>query len=294
MTDISETQNAVSSRKIYFALQFVSILALSFVIAFSLASQARAQFADSPCDPGYYESLESRAWLEAQREITQNQNLIFKPDSVLEYTCFDKHLSVLAEQAKNMFSETDRWGEILPDTHMDEALTNVVGKATQEYVSANFNHSLLGGRSGTSSNISGTVSGGSYTCSVMQDIWMNAKCMDFLDDPTSDGFFTFEHYASNADKRFYPRSCPRSPLWSGEIQTANAEGGKPWKHDDVETYLNELFPTSACGSGASSRIRTGLTFMKKSKTYQEFACIVPGCWYDHSQGQCTDQEPDND
>ena len=55
-----------------------------FFAALLCSSISYAQ--NSPCDPDYYESLEARAWLEAQREITQNQNLIYKPDSALEYT----------------------------------------------------------------------------------------------------------------------------------------------------------------------------------------------------------------
>jgi hypothetical protein len=67
--------------------------ALTFPIhAFGQSAPAPAA---SSCDPAYYDTLQSRAWLEAQREITQNQNLIFKPDSVLQYTCFDKHLGAV-------------------------------------------------------------------------------------------------------------------------------------------------------------------------------------------------------
>ena len=42
---------------------------------------ALAQIAPQPCDPQFFRQMESRAWLEAEREIMQNQNLIFKPDS---------------------------------------------------------------------------------------------------------------------------------------------------------------------------------------------------------------------
>ncbi len=68
--------------------------------------------APSACDPDYYETLEARAWLEAQREITQNQNLITKPDSVLQYTCFDKHLGALNKAAQEMFSGESEGGSI--------------------------------------------------------------------------------------------------------------------------------------------------------------------------------------
>ena len=104
-------------------------------VALLFSHSALAQFAATPCDPDYYESLEARAWLEAQREITQNQNLIFKPDSVLEYTCFDNHLRELADHADEMFSETTRWGgsvlttPVAQSRHMDNALDLLVSAA---------------------------------------------------------------------------------------------------------------------------------------------------------------------
>lgn len=89
--------------------------------------------ADEPCDPAYDRSLKAIGWLHGQREITQNQNLIFKPDSVFEYTCFKKLIDVLAMTANceagsslggedecpygedgtpvelQLFSESERW-----------------------------------------------------------------------------------------------------------------------------------------------------------------------------------------
>ena len=59
------------------------------------------------CNPQAMDMLEARAWAEAQREMTQNETLISKPDSVLQYNCFDSALDVLAKAAegKYLFSE---------------------------------------------------------------------------------------------------------------------------------------------------------------------------------------------
>jgi hypothetical protein len=61
------------------------------------------------CSPKAMDVIEARAWAEAQREMAQNQNLISKSDSILEYTCFDRFLEVFADKtdASYMFSEND-------------------------------------------------------------------------------------------------------------------------------------------------------------------------------------------
>ena len=108
-------------------LLIAALLLLGVVASFGKAPAAAPPvIAPSPCDPLYYDSLESRGWLEAQREITQNQNLIFKADSVLEYTCFDRFANELAQHARDMFSESTRWGGVLSAASMDRALDRQV------------------------------------------------------------------------------------------------------------------------------------------------------------------------
>ncbi len=285
---------------------------VAFAAALLFSQAAIAQFAATPCDPNYYQSLEARAWLEAQREITQNQNLIFKPDSVLEYTCFDRHLQELADHADEMFSETNRWGPTILLTpvpqpiHMDNALTLLVGNAVSTYDASNYGASLLGGRldgtggwapatapaaaSGTSYTPAATITGGSYTCDLMQAVWQKAKCMNFIPNGPAadeDGFFTFDHYANNPDKRFLPTRCtgPGAALWQTNIDTALPPPGAtvPWEFDDVDTYMDHFFPTvGGCGPpGSLNRVMTGLvvqnTVGMTPPFYFEHACLVPGC-----------------
>lgn len=61
------------------------------------------------CDPEFWDVLTDRAWMEAQREITQNQNLIPRPDSVLEITCFDSFLDELGSYSDSNFPSNPRW-----------------------------------------------------------------------------------------------------------------------------------------------------------------------------------------
>jgi hypothetical protein len=255
------------------------------------ADNACAQpIAASPCDTGYYDSLEARAWLEAQREITQNQNLIFKADSVLEYTCFDRFANVLAMQAINMFSETVRWGTILGPTSMDTALDNLVGEAMRDYLTANFDHTFLGGRMRPPLAVidyipAPVIIGGAYNCDMMDRVWTYAKCMDFADTPAEDGFFTFASYSTDPDKRFLPDRCANlGSAWTTNITNAGLStttGPPTWTPDNPRTYLNWMDPAN-CGNAAYPPIDTGITVSRPRATpanYVERVCIIPGCHY---------------
>ena len=77
--------------------------------AMLLSGTAQAQQSSS-CDPQVWEAMKAKSMLEAQREITQNQNLITKPDSVLQLSCFDSFLESMASGAADNFSETTEFG----------------------------------------------------------------------------------------------------------------------------------------------------------------------------------------
>lgn len=240
--------------------------------------------APTPCDPQYYDSLESRAWLEAQRELTQNQNLIFKPDSVLQYTCFEQFLSILgANAATTMFSGTQRWGPANSPTSLGDNLFAIVGMPMVLYVYGNYPPTLLGGRSNVAY---APVPTPIYTCSMMNQVWKAAKCMDFTSDPDNDGFYSFVEYENDPDKRAYPIACPGpGARWQTERENAVVNQTTTWYEDDVRTYLPQMDPAN-CGSTVQP-IATGImvTKRKSGEVFPEMVCAAPGCHYNGSQ--CT-------
>ena len=258
-------------------------------------------FAEDACDPEYYESLRSRAWLEAQREITQNQNLIAKPDSVLEYTCFDEHLNHMAMIAENnlFLSQTDRWGR--PPGNMENALS-LLTRVIRRYQSSNFNHRLLGGRYRGPDEpdpdhpsyhvFSGSMSPGSYACNTMNRVWEVAKCMDFIDSSEHDGFFSFEDYANNPDRRFLAPACTHTAPFEENINRAYMDAGTPWTEDPIDTYFNLIYPEDEGCGDESSVLSTGLLITRTTETpneYNEHICVVPGCYYQptgEDSGEC--------
>lgn len=278
----------------------VWIALFAIIICFSVAQTALAGIAPTPCDAQYYNSLKSRAWLEAQREITQNQNLIFKPDSVLEYTCFDRYMSVLAGAvagsagggvgggiggSEAMFSETTRW-DSSADTNMADALESLVGGALTSYINANFSHDYLGGRmTGQNYTPSAVTKSSSYTCDTMATVWAEAKCMDFIQNPTNDttdGFFTFENYSTTPDKRFLPTRCQNATLpakWKDEINLATVDDFTPWTENNVLTYFDLLDPANCANS---LKIPTGVIVVRSKLEpvqYYEKVCVAAGCHY---------------
>ncbi len=55
------------------------------------------------CDSTLWEALKAKSWMAGQREITQNNNLIARPDSVLSTSCFHVMLNYLALYADENF-----------------------------------------------------------------------------------------------------------------------------------------------------------------------------------------------
>jgi hypothetical protein len=276
------------------------------LIAIGLALSAIAQaaepaapaIAETPCDAEYFKSLESRAWLEAQREITQNQNLIYKPDSVLAYTCFDKFANVTANmQSWEGFSETSRWGNVIAPltTAMDNALNGLVAPSLISYLTANFSNAYLGGR-GPASYKASTIGGGAYNCSEMNKIWQSAKCYNFQTLP-QDGFFTFEEH-SKEDKRLLPTACVMTPefqtVWTDQIKQAglNPEAAPTWPFDKVEVYYDKLKPEQ-CEN--STPLPTGVTVTSNNEglpaSWPEKICIIPGCYFDPNGGKPNGGKP---
>ncbi len=265
-------------------------LILLLVFSFSPSTvNSAVSIADSPCDRLYYESLSARAWLEAQREITQNQNIILKPDSVFEYTCFDRLLWELKDHADEMLSETTAYNNPLGQDSMDNALQDLVGTSLISYVAANYGYysGLLGGHAAATgikhTPVNVNSGGSAYSCDIMERVWKAAKCINFITDEDNDGFFTFQEYANApSDKRHLPSACTAiTTNWTNNLETALTTG--PWTTDPLQTYISET--TAESCSGASCRcngapIPTGVSVFKPGvNPFLEKVCLQPGCRY---------------
>ncbi|MCK5384089.1 MAG: hypothetical protein KAJ29_00840 [Alphaproteobacteria bacterium] len=276
---------------ISFCLVITSFISLGLILVTSGQVQAVSVIADSPCDPLYYESLSARAWLEAQREITQNQNLILKPDSVFEYTCFDRLVRELADHADEMFSETPSYGGPLNAASMDNALQALVGTSLDTYISNNFGgavYNLLAGHPaavGIFHDPRPITNAIPYSCDIMGRVWHAAKCINFISDSSTDGFYTFQEYATNpADKRHLPTACvPIMVNWNINLLRALTSGN--WTQDPVQTYFSLTEPIDCVGVTcpcSTAPIPTGIKVIRTgydNSEYDEYICLQPGCHY---------------
>jgi hypothetical protein len=259
----------------------VAGMAAIVVLSFTAAGAA----VPASCDPTYWDALKGKAWMEAQREIEQNQNLIYKADSVLEYTCFDKFLNVLASSAPSLFSSTTQWGTITPATDMTTALQILVGGAAQAWVTSNFNHDFLGGRRNTPSYTLNNVAAGAYSCDVMDQVWKVAKCMNFV-DKTHDDFFDLTKY-DGWDARALPNACTADSRWAAQSAAAGntGTGGVPTYRTETYNTYSAFFTTSP--SCSAPKIPTGIKVNRPPiGPYDEYICVNAGCAYSWSSANC--------
>ena len=178
-------------------------------------AQAQLNVAPQPCDPQFFRQMKSRAWLESEREIMQNQNLIFKADSVLEYTCFDLFANQTAWAGGDIFTHTKYFGGelLIPRGNpygLEVILTNIVSASLEYYQNGeggkgSFAHSFLGGRGHLPSIDISPPPGREfeliteerlpYECNVMAEVWKKAKCLNFVhgeEFEKTDGFYPLE------------------------------------------------------------------------------------------------------
>ncbi len=245
----------------------------------------------SPCDPLLMDAMEQRAWLEAQREIAQNQNIIVKPDSVLEYTCFDRFLGHLAgtETSGWLFSEIACCG-ITPQYNI---LNNVLGYgvayAMENYIKLNFGHTFMGGKTAvdypalpaTADDIyqpanPNPIYGGAYNCDRMAAVWEAARCADFYDNTSvqdaagnaragpSNGFFDFPYFVD-----WDPRQIIYNPLGAGGGTPLNCRS--PITQDAMNVAFNNRTPFYTL-----SPENTGAGPYPEDNISSNFARILPG------------------
>lgn len=279
------------------AFTFLLIAFLSLTLWLTLPSQ-KACAQTSACDPQYMDALEARAWMEAQREISQNQNLIAKPNSVLAYTCFDR---LLGNAAKNIGSQPpfSQSSKGVVGNKLSDSLTEALKPAVDNHLFLAFNHSYTGDRPTTSpegagkyKTVAGPITGQHYACDEMKRAWEAAKCVNFQSNINTDAFFDFPQY-SRGDPRKLPKlyaqcGAPNLPYTFGKamaiafnnkpqfhtLAAENLGDTAPYQEDPVISHLDKTRP-GAC----AAPIPTGLIISRSGSNYMEHICPNPGCVY---------------
>ncbi len=224
----------------------------------ALKSGVPAPYEETACDANFMNQIYANAHMQASREVIMAQQLIHKPDSVLEYTCFDNRIKATANHAGKPFSEDDTlfverqvclssddqaFTDGTPPTcPVDTTLAAVSGTIDlsallqdflmdnlQTYVDSNFSHTFMGEAISIDNDMDYNIPDDdnySYECTHMSTIWNIAKCVDFGED---DRFRSFNHLV-NFDPRTIPVAC--SP--GNESDAAIEASSDPTKLDSTE------------------------------------------------------------
>ncbi|MCB9990064.1 MAG: hypothetical protein H6867_01630 [Rhodospirillales bacterium] len=287
---------------------FLSV-GMACLLVMPFAVQAAAPDVKPGCDPEIMDALEAKAWMHAQRRVAQNKNLILKPDSVLEYSCFNQHLGYLAANPGRRFSEeVNYWGPIagITPTSLDNALFNTVTAPLVSYLQANFFHTFLAGRM---TDVGGAPPPyGTYNCHAMEIVWEEARCMQFMDLEAIDGFFDFPWYRVNDPRRIPPAfQCAADGRFTPAIVETYRGRGQDLLHGDewplfvlqaendpvrdpilykedpivINPIIDKIIPDNC---NKSAIVPTGVHIeIPGEKNFPENVCSIPGCSYDGAQ-----------
>lgn len=264
---------------------------------------------DSACDANFMNQIYAKALLEAGREMIIAEATIIRPDSVLEYSCFDHRAAEVARLAGPIFSEL-HWTAgfidvFLGRNHLDRSIQSLVLTSLNAYGGQNFPQGFLaGGAAGDDHDFSDTVAGVSGACDYMYNVHYISKCEDFgLNAP----FMTFESYFSSpallvTDPRTQPTTCPAS----SEITHVNVEiaKNKDWSwasFDQVDPFLEKFRASDGSTCENNVPIPTGVVVRQVTYgqdlagnpimgaaqySYPDKVCSNPACYFDQNTAQC--------
>lgn len=234
---------------------FKAIVMTLFLIA-ATSGVARAQ--DPLCDATLWTQMTQRATLLGQMETATAQNLIYKPDSILEYTCFNRFAG--ASVYRMTFYMTPYY------------MTDIVQAGVTQYLYENFGHTYMGGRL-VASGAATPPPLGTYVCDAMTWVWEAAKCMNFAQTEPQDSIYDLIGFAGAVDIRQTPNACTNSPFPA-------IYGDLPVKGEYISTNI-QLNPIDcglpiATGLVISQPLNPGET---RPITYNEKICPNPACYY---------------
>lgn len=274
------------------------------------------------CDPEYMDALKAKAWMEAQREVAHNKSFIYKPDSVMVYSCFDKMVGALfRETGKNSWLFSDNptpWGNVEnKDEKTIENIKEIIEGSLDSYLGMGYKKTLNAPRHG-SSEYSPSISAGSYSCSKAKEIWDTYLMADFI-VKGEDEFHTFKWYSGTDPRKNYGLDSTKNASdvkglagkdWDEHMSIAyNTDDGMfipadkaiddtEYEEDDIVTHLDKILPPGigdpAPGSCSEvDPIPTGIDIDRDGNgdtdgdnEGPEKVCPNPGCVYNISSEQC--------
>ncbi len=186
--------------------------------------------------------------------------------------------------------------DIVSQNSLDCSLDNLVISALTPYLSSNFGHTFLGGRSNLSRD---AYDPDDITmCTVMSDVWQLAKCQNFMPVADTDGFLSFNEYAGT-DPRLLPAPCTNpannAAQWNTGIENAfQPPAATSWYQPVVaaavlnDTNYTQYLDIGSTPGGCGDFIRTGIILYDYNNIFYttpepDGVCTNPACFPDASQ-----------
>ena len=249
-----------------------AVFAFAIALFLMLAVTPLPVYAIGGCDPEFMDALNNRALIESKRESAQNKNLIYKPDSVLEYSC--------------IFAQVSSAQALTPITVHAGSWDHIITTPAFNFLAHNFGHTYLGGRYDIGMP---SLPGATYFCDAQARMWEMARCIDFHQYPDAEGFFDFNWFM-NDDPRKYPAFYDACKPAVEAINLREAFNGleaqwtlNPDPATDAEPYKTEAMASNmpriswdyddTCGDP----VPTGLTIRRFQWEEDEYICVKPGC-----------------
>ncbi len=258
-------------------------------------------YTTTACDGNFMNQIYARAFMEAQREVLMSEQIIHKPDSVLEYTCFDQYIGLAAEHLDEIFSAHQGWNEkeielaseeddtdpdevtindsdtsyyddqddfsVFANDRYDNLLEDLLLENLEDYIDNNFDHTFMGESITLDNDLDTGGITPDYECAHMSAIWEIAKCVDFGED---DRFRSFEHLVEY-DPRSIPQACPQSDTVSTpttQIFSDSSGQGSSISEGDDDTKLDER--------SSGDELTIGVNIPSESITTPQFSLNTGG------------------
>lgn len=244
------------------------------------------------CDPEFATVIKAKASLEAEREVAAASRLISKPQSVLQYSCFDDRITELGHAADTIFSDRvsgaplfslhpdlilrtppppiERGSDPFTPIHLGENGPNPPGEDFTADKLDDVLDQLV--REPLQAYMSGFGGGG--LCESMETVWNSLRCGDF---PAS--FFVkldnLPAFSCSANAALVDANLA---LLNPPPATPAAMGGM----DALVDYNDKINRDAECGSAVP--IPTGVEVQIGGSSHPDAVCSIPGCSYDGSGG----------
>ena len=256
-------------------------------LAFGVAWEGSAQAADPLCEDTLFTQMKQRARLQAQMDVARMENFVYKADSILEYTCFDRFMETASANMSYYFTAN--------------FINNAIIPMADNWVSNNYSHTSLGGR--VNPEILFTPDTNPiYNCDVMDAVWKAAKCLNVDDIAPQDSIVGIFDFMSAPDIRQLPDAC------APPINKVATYGATP-VGSATPVAINTLpIPPTNCGtpiptgnmvdfSWATATDAASLhypTLASGAKKFYVYVCPNPACHYvptNTNAGTCVPPQP---